>query len=309
MRNAFAEELVELAKENKNIFVLSGDIGNRLFDRYKELFPDRFLNCGVAEQNMMGVAAGMALTGLRPVAYTITPFITMRCFEQIRNDLCYHNLPVVIVGVGSGLCYAVCGPTHHSCEDIAILRALPNMTVICPGDAYEVKAALKAALGHSGPVYIRLGKKREPLVHKKIPDFKIGRGITVKEGDDVCLLGCGNILPVAVKAGEVLEKKGVSAKVVSFHTVKPLDKDLLSEAFSRFKLVVTLEEHSLLGGFGGAVAEFLADQPEQKARLLRIGTPDAFMDTTGDHEYARNELGLTPDAIVKKILDIYGVKQ
>src|SRR2546430_5284860 len=164
MRNAFATEITSLASEDERLVLLSGDIGNKLFDGYKEKFPERFFNCGVAEANMMGMAAGMALSGMRPITYTITPFTTTRCFEQIRVDVCYHNVPVIIVGVGGGLSYASLGATHHSCEDIALLRMLPNMTVICPGDAIEVRGALRAALRHDGPVYIRLGKKGEPIV-------------------------------------------------------------------------------------------------------------------------------------------------
>lgn len=305
MRNAFAEEITVLAAEDKRIVLLSGDIGNRLFDKYKECFPDRFYNCGVAEANLMSMAAGMALCGLRPVAYTITPFITTRCFEQIRVDVCYNNTPVIIVGVGSGFGYASLGATHHSCEDIAIMRVLPNMTVICPGDAFEAKAAIRASLKHKGPVYIRLGKKGEPLVHKKIPDFRIGKGIIVNKGDDVCLLSTGSVLTIALKAGEVLSKNGISSQVVSFHTIKPLDKDLLSEIFDKFSLVVTVEEHSLIGGLGGSIAEWLVDNSPQKAKLLRFGTADAFLHKVGNQEYAREIFGLTAKAISERISDIY----
>src|SRR5262245_50146263 len=165
MRNAFADELTKLGRADDRVVMLSGDIGNRLFDKFKDACPDRFYNCGVAEANMMGVAAGMALSGLRPVAYTITPFITTRCLEQIRVDVCYHNVPVTIVAVGAGMAYASLGPTHHACEDISLLRSLPNMKVVCPADAHEVRAAMRAAMHQDGPVYIRLGKKGEPNVH------------------------------------------------------------------------------------------------------------------------------------------------
>ena len=177
MRNAFASEITALAQEKPNLVLLSGDIGNRLFDKFKEVAPERFYNVGVAEQNMIGVAAGMAMSGLRPVTYTITSFTTARCFEQIRVDVCYHNLPVVIVGVGSGLGYASLGVTHHSCEDVAALGALPNMTVLAPGDALKPAPRMRAAMAHNGPVYIRLGKKGEPKVHSAVPAFTIGKGI------------------------------------------------------------------------------------------------------------------------------------
>lgn len=305
MRNAFANEITSLAAEDKRIVMLPADIGNKLFDKYKELFPERFYNCGVAEANSIGVAAGMAFCGLRPIVYTITPFITTRCYEQIRVDLCFNNLPVIIVGVGAGFGYSSLGITHHSCEDIAIMRVLPNMTVICPGDAFEVRAALKAALNHNGPVYLRLGKKGEPLVHKEMPDFRIGKAIVVNQGKDICLLSTGNMLPIAIKVGEMLSNKGVSTQVVSFHTIKPLDKELLSEAFKKFKLVVTIEEHSLLGGLGSSIAEWLVDQNLENSKLIRLGTEDKFLHKVGDQEYARQSFGLTADSITSKVLKAY----
>ena len=305
MRNSFAEEINVLAGENERIVLLSGDIGNRLFDDYKASFPGRFLNCGVAEANMMSVAAGLALCGLRPVTYTITPFTTTRCLEQIRVDICFHNVPVIIVGVGSGLSYASLNATHHSCEDIAFLRMLPNMTVICPGDAVEVRQALRAALKHEGPVYIRIGKKGEPVVHDRVPEFEIGKGTIVHHGDDVCLLSTGNMLPVAMQAADELTKRELSAQVVSFHTIKPLDKAMLAVAFNKFDVVVTVEEHSVLGGLGSSVAEWLAEQPSPKARLCCIGTSDKFMYEAGEQDYARTFYGLTPENIAEKTFQAY----
>lgn len=303
MRNAFADELTRLGSEDSRVVMLSGDIGNRLFDKFKDKHPSRFFNCGVAEANMMGVAAGMAMNGLRPVAYTITPFITTRCLEQIRTDVCYHEAPVTIVAVGAGLAYSGLGPTHHACEDISFLRSIPNMVVICPGDAFEVRGALRAAMQQDRPVYIRMGKKGEPVVHKgPIADFKIGKAITILDGSDVCLLSTGNMLPEVIEAAHKLKEKGISAEVVSFHTVKPLDEDKLKQAFSRFKLVATIEEHSLIGGFGAAVSEWLVDSETQAKRFLRFGTPDAFFKKSGEQEYAREVLGLTGHQIADRII-------
>ncbi len=302
MRNAFADELTKLGNEDPRVVMLSGDIGNRLFDKFKDKHPSRFFNCGVAEANMMGVAAGMAMNGLRPVAYTITPFVTTRCLEQIRTDVCYHAVPVTIVAVGAGLAYSGLGPTHHACEDVSFLRSIPNMVVICPGDAFEVRGALRAAMQQDRPVYIRMGKKGEPVVHKgPIADFKIGKAITIAEGSDVCLLSTGNMLPEAIEAAHKLKDKGISAEVVSFHTVKPLDEEKLKQAFARFKLVATIEEHSLIGGFGAAVSEWLADSETQHQKFLRFGTPDAFFKKSGEQEYAREVLGLTGHQIADKI--------
>ena len=251
---------------------------------------------------MISMAAGMALCGLRPVAYTITSFITVRCLEQIKLDVCYQNVPVIIVGVGSGLSYASLNATHHSCEDIALLRVLPNMIVICPGDVWEVRLALRAALEQNCPVYIRMGKKDEPLIHSHAPEFSIGKGIVIRDGSDVCLLAAGTLLPVATEvADELSQREGFSVRVVSFHTIKPLDEVLLKEVFARFKLVVTLEEHSVLGGLGGSVAEWLADHPGQKSRLLRIGTADAFLYEAGGTDHARQVYGLTSDRITERI--------
>ncbi len=301
MRNAFVQELEHLAESDDRIVLLMGDIGNRMFDRFRDKHPDRFYNCGVAEANMMSVAAGMALCGLRPVVYTIVPFVTTRCLEQIRVDVCYHEAPVTIVGVGGGLSYAGLGTTHHSCEDIALLRALPHMKVVCPGDAWEVRAALAQALAQNRPVYLRLGKKGEPVIHTRMPDLEIGRGLTLREGSEIAILSTGNLLPAAVEAAGRLEAEGRSVRLVSFHTVKPLDEALLADCFARMRLVVTLEEHSLVGGLGAAVAEWLADRGIAGAKLLRIGTPDTFLHRVASQADARRSLGLDAESIVKRI--------
>ena len=303
MRNAFADELTRLGDEDSRVVMLSGDIGNRLFDKFKAKHPSRFFNCGVAEANMMGVAAGMAMNGLRPVAYTITPFVTTRCLEQIRTDVCYHEAPVTIVAVGAGLSYAGLGPTHHACEDISFLRSIPNMVVVCPGDAFEVRAALRASMQQDRPVYIRMGKKGEPVVHAgRIENFQIGKAITVSDGTDVCLLSTGNMLPEVIEAAHKLRQQGISAQVVSFHTVKPLDEAFLKGAFERFKLVATIEEHSLIGGFGAAVSEWLTDSRTSNRNFMRFGTPDAFFKKSGEQEYAREMLGLSAHQIAEKII-------
>jgi transketolase len=301
MRNAFADEITSLAATDERMVLLSGDIGNRLFDDLKKIAPERFYNCGVAEANMTGVAAGMAMMGMRPITYTITPFATTRCLEQIRNDVCYHNLPVIIAGTGSGLSYAELGPSHHSCEDIAILRSLPNISVICPCDPVEVRCALRAALQHDGPVYLRLGKKGEPALHKTTPEFKIGRAINMREGNDVCLLSTGSTMELSLGVSDALISFGISTRVESVHTVKPLDDILLEELACRYHLVVTIEEHSLIGGLGSAVAEWFSDKNSKGIRLLRFGTADRFLETVGSQEYARTFYGLEQGRIVDAV--------
>ncbi len=303
MRDAFAKELTALAAADKRVVMLSGDIGNRLFDKYKAAQPERFFNCGVAEANMVTLSAGMAAEGLRPIVYTITPFITMRVMEQIRVDLCYHKSNVVVVGVGAGLSYAALGPTHHSMEDVAALRALPHMTVVCPADPVEARLSLRAALKHEGgPVYLRMGKKGEPVVHQADFDFKIGKATLLKPGTDVALLSSGTILPEAVKAAEILGAKGISAELVSFHTVKPLDEAYLTAAFARFKVVATLEEHGLIGGLGSAVAEWASDRDGLKAKLCRVGSSDEFLHECGEQEHARAHFGLDGASVAAKVL-------
>ena len=301
MRNAFAREMLEIAEAHEEAVLLMGDIGNRLFDNYKEKYSDRFFNCGVAEANMVSVAAGMASCGLHPICYTITPFMTARCYEQIRIDLCYHNVPSVIVGTGAGLSYASLGATHHSFDDLAIMRVLPEMRVLCPGDAHEVGPCLQLAMKESGPVYVRLGKKNEPLIHEAPPQLETGRFFPIGErGEDVALLSCGNVLPIAVEAAEQLRQLGHSTEVMSCFSVKPLDEKYLAEAFERFRVIVTLEEHSLIGGFGSAVLEWeneTASDLSSKAKLIRFGIPDAFFHNAAEQQDLREECGLTAENI------------
>lgn len=306
MRNAFAQELAEIAQRDPRVVLLSGDIGNRLFDGLKACCPERFFNCGVAEANMMGMAAGMALSGLRPVCYTIAPFITYRCLEQIRVDVCYHQAPVVIVGTGAGLAYASLGATHHSCEDLGMLRLLPGLAVVAPADAAEVRGALRAALRSPHPTYVRLGKKGEPAVHPSEPEFEIGKALEIRRGTDVCLLGTGNLTSVALETADRLQTEGLSAAVISFHTLKPLDEATLTRVFARFRLVATLEEHSILGGLGGSVAEWMSEQEPGAARLLRFGSADEFLHETASQQQARERYGLTPTAIARRIQTALG---
>lgn len=304
MRNAFAAAITELARRDHRVVLLSGDIGNRLFDKFKDAAPERFYNCGVAEANMTTVGAGLALCGLRPFTYTITPFTTLRVLEQLRVDVCYHRVPVVVVGTGSGLSYASLGPTHHSCEDVAVLRPFPNLTILCPADAAEVREAVFAAVRLDGPVYIRLGKKGEPAVHTAPPPFTPGKAITVRDGRDVCLLALGTMVAPTLRAAELLGAEGISSRVMSVHTVKPLEGALLAEVFSEFPLVAVVEEHGRIGGLGGAVAEWLAPRwPRPAARFLSFGTPDEFLCASGSQEYARAWAGLTPEAIAVRVRD------
>ncbi len=297
MRQAFINTLMELAERDDSIYLLTGDAGFTILERFRDRFPGRYYNVGIAEAAMIGLAAGLAMSGKTVFVYSIVPFVTMRCFEQVRIDLCYQNLPVKLVGVGQGVTYGTAGATHHAIEDIAVMRALPNMTVICPGGPIETKKAVAASLDLTGPCYIRLGKSGEPTVHKSEDiDFAIGRGIRVRKGEGVALVATSNMVPTAVATAELLEKEGWKPEVISMHTVKPIDRELLAETARRCPLIATLEEHNLIGGLGSAVAEvILADNLH--ARLITFGIPDTYAPVAGSQEYLRELFGLTPSQI------------
>lgn len=301
MRNAFAQELHSLAKNDPRIVLLSADIGNRLFDPMKADCPEQIFNTGVAEANTVGMATGLAMSGLLPVAYTITPFITLRCLEQIRDDVCYHNVPVTLVGTGSGLSYASLGPTHHSLDDIAVIRPFPNIRIFAPADAHEVRSVLRAIVADPGPSYIRIGKKGEPEIHQEPPEIEIGQPLTIRQGSDVCILSVGTMIAEALEAATLLEKEGVSVRVVNVLTVKPYPTDFVERLAADFPLVATVEEHGLAGGFGAATGEAILDH-DLDVRLIRFGAEAKYLHTAGSQDYAREFYGLRSKDIAKGIL-------
>ena len=305
MRNAFADEVSNLALTDPRVVLLSGDIGNRLFDRLREESPTRFMNCGVAEANMMGVAAGMGLSGLRPIVYTIAPFTTTRCLEQIRVDVAYHESPVVIVGTGSGLSYASLGPTHHSLEDFAIFRAIPNLQIFAPWDAPSLRVLLRNALSSERPSYIRIGKKGEkdlaPI--ERVPP--IGESLRLNDGDDICIMAVGTVASEAIAAAETLAHSGIRATVVLVHSVKPLPLNTFEEVSSRFSTILTVEEHSRIGGFGESFVAFLGSQGLQRYVEV-LGTDDHFMPMIGSQEFARRYFRIDASHVAeaaKRVLD------
>lgn len=301
MRNKFAQCLTAMAAENQHICLLYADIGNRLFDKLKAVAPERTINAGIAEANMATMASGMASMGFKPFIYTITPFTTARNFEQIKIDLAYADQPVVIVGTGSGLSYANLGPTHHSFEDIALMRVLPNMQIVCPADSLELEALMPQLLAVEHPVFLRIGKKNEPLNYDQVPPLKLGKAHVLETGERVLLLCTGTALHIGKQIHQRLEQRRISTELVSMHTVKPLDTGYLQKS-GGYDLVVTLEEHSVIGGFGSAVLEWVNDEYQQAVQLLRCGIPDAFIDQLHDPESARRQIGLTSEEILNKIM-------
>jgi transketolase len=300
MRNAFADEITKIAETDPKLVLLSGDIGNRLFDKLRGKFPERFMNCGVAEANMMGVGAGMALSGLHPIIYTITPFTTTRCLEQIRVDVAYHNAPVVIVGTGAGLSYASLGPTHHSLEDFAIFRAIPNLQILAPYDAPSLRVLLRDVIGSGKPTYIRIGKKGEKDIVSADTAVPVGKSVTIREGSDVCIIAVGTVAPEAIAAADALKEKGVSVRVELVHTVKPFDTALIDSIAKKFKLVVTVEEHSKIGGYGEQVAVRFAEK-RLDTQIVCLGTPDEFMHKVGSQSYARAHFGIDAASIAAAV--------
>src|SRR6185369_5893411 len=267
MRSAFIEELARLARLDRNIVLVVGDLGFGVVGKFAEELPAQFVNAGVAEQNMTGLAAGMALSGHTVLTYSIANFPVIRCLEQIRNDVCYHDANVKIVAVGGGMAFGSLGMTHHATEDLAIMRAMPNMVVLAPNDPVEAKLATRAAIEHRGPVYLRLGKQGEKRVHATDPDFRIGKSIRMREGGDATLLVTGGLLQNAMEAAELLATRGINSAVVSVPCVKPFDADALQG-----NAIFTIEEHSIVGGLGGVVAETIAEAG-RRTLFKRIGLP------------------------------------
>lgn len=304
MRNTFVKTLIELAEENQDIELITGDLGFGVLKPYWEKLPNQFTNAGIAEQNMTTVAAGMALEGKTVFTYSIGNFPTIRCLEQIRNDCAYHNANVKIVCVGGGFVYGSLGMSHHATEDIALLRSLPDVTVICPGDLVEAEEATKAIANHSGTCYLRLGRGGEKRVHDKIENFSIGKAIKIREciesGKRVAIFSTGAILDDTTDASDMLEQLGIGVEQYSFPTVKPLDKDAIRDCAERYNYIITVEEHNIVGGFGSAVAEVMAESVA-KAKLVRIGLDDQYCTIVGNQQYLREKYGMSADKIVERV--------
>lgn len=305
MRDTFVKTLIEEAKKDKNIELVTGDLGFGVLKPYFEQLPNQFTNAGIAEQNMTGVAAGMALCGKTVFTYSIGNFPTLRCIEQIRNDCAYPHANVKIVCVGGGFVYGSLGMSHQATEDIAMLRALPGVTVVCPGDLVEAAEATKAIAHTPGTVYLRLGRGGEKRVHDKIDNFQIGKAIKIREAKADCnkkvaMFSTGAILDEVTEAAGILEKEGIGVEEYSFHTVKPIDKDVVLDCANRYDYIVTVEEHNVIGGFASAVSEVITDS-DKNVRLIKIGLNDEYCSKVGNQKYLRAQYGMTAQDIVKKV--------
>lgn len=303
MRIAFVSELEKIAQKDKSVFLLTADLGFGVFENYKKKFPDRYLNVGVAEQNMTGVAAGLALEGFHPIIYSIIPFATMRNFEQIRNDICYQNLPVVVVGVGSGFSYGPYGRTHHGLEDLAIIRSLPNISIFSPSDPVETAVVTSLALKMKTPVYIRIGKAGEPKIHDGNINFKLGEIFKIKNGKNIAVLATGNIISEVLKASDILKKNGIEISIFSVPTIKPMDAGYLMGILKNYSFVFTVEEHSIIGGLGTAISEIIAEN-SYRLSFKRIGATDKITHFVGNQQYMRKKHGLSSDKIAE-IIKVY----
>lgn len=302
MRDTFVRTLIALAKENPNIELITGDLGFGVLKPFWERLPDQFINAGIAEQNMTSAAAGMALEGKTVFTYSIGNFPTLRCLEQIRNDCAYHGANVKIVCVGGGFVYGSLGMSHHATEDIAVMRALPGVAVLCPGDLVEAEEATKAIAKYPGTCYLRLGRGGEKRIHDHIDNFEIGKAIKIHDGEKIAIFSTGAIFEEVADAEAILAEHDIYPAVYTFPTVKPIDRAAIARCAADFDMIVTVEEHNIVGGFGSAVAEVLAELPE-RASLLRIGIHDTYSSIVGSQKYLRSQFGLDSVGIATQVLE------
>ncbi|EMY76201.1 transketolase, pyridine binding domain protein [Leptospira weilii serovar Ranarum str. ICFT] len=305
MRNTSLKIVNQLAEKDERVVFIGSDLGPGVLEEMKQNFPDRFFMEGVSEQHIIGMAAGMAMEGYIPYINTIATFLTRRCYEQVALDLCLHNLPVRLIASGGGVVYAPLGPTHLAVEDIAILRALPNMTIIAPCDAEEMKRLMPLTVDWPHPIYIRLAKGGDKVVSKSELGFEIGKAIVLKEGKDGMFITTGVMTQLALEAVQQLESEGTSCGVIHMHTIKPLDGEILKKWIPKVAGIVTVEEHTRIGGLGSAVLEFCNEEiPNESGKIRRIGLPDRFSDKYGSQESLLNHFGITQESLVKTMKEV-----
>ena len=304
MRNAFLQRLVEHAASDPRIILVTGDLGFGVLDELERRFPKQYLNAGVAEQNMTAVATGMALEGHVVFTYSIGNFPTLRCLEQLRNDTFYHDANVKVVSVGGGFSYGQLGMSHHATEDLSIMRALPGVTVCVPGSAYETSCLLDALVAMPGPAYLRLERSAPDFSDGTPPTCEFGRARLLRDGSDCTLIAAGGIVSEAVRAADILKTKGVHCRVLSMHTLKPLDSEAIFAAATQTGAICTIEENSINGGLGGAVAEVCVELETPPPRFRRLGIRDTYISVVGDQTFLRKAVGIDHDGIVATVVDL-----
>ncbi|MDD3173544.1 MAG: transketolase C-terminal domain-containing protein [Herbinix sp.] len=302
MRDMFVKTLLNIAKKDRNVYLITGDLGFGVLKPFWEEIPNQFVNVGIAEQNMIGFAAGMALEGKTVFVYSIGNFPTLRCVEQIRNDCAYHNANVKIVCIGGGLVYGALGMSHHATEDLAIMRALPEVTVMAPADLVETEHATRAIYEHKGTCYLRLGRGGEGQIHNTIDNFRIGKAIKIKDGEDIVIFSTGAIIDEVMEVNSMLKEKGRNPGIYTFPTVKPIDAKVIEECSSQYDLIVTVEEHNKIGGFGSAVAEVVSELNGKRAKMLKIGIDDQYSSVVGSQKYLRDYYQLSSPKIFENII-------
>jgi transketolase len=300
MRTAFVDTLTDLMRKHEEIVTITADMGFSVFEEMQAEFPNRFLNTGVTEQSTIGIATGLALSGYKVFVYAQACFLTMRCFEQVRLDVAYNNVNVKIIGAAAGFSLNQLGVSHFAGEDVALMRLLPGMTVLTPGDPLESAWATKKAYDLDGPFYIRLTKSGCPIIHNSFPDIKIGKGVKIADGKDFSLFVSGSLLPQAWEVIVDLRKKGKFGSLISMPTVKPLDNELVLTEAKKTKKLFSLEEHFIIGGLGSAMAELLAEN-NINVKFKRIGVADKFTKVTGSADYLRKVNNLSVDGIIKQM--------
>jgi len=303
MRFAVVNSIYEAALKNKDIVFLTGDLNHVHEKEFRKNIPDQYINVGIAEQNMIGIAAGLALSGKKVFVYSITPFVTMRCFEQVKSDVCYQNLDVNLIGVGGGFAYGQYGNTHCSIEDVAVMRVLPNMKIVAPSNPLEAKVLTAQILNLKGPTYIRIGRGKEPMPEKK---YKVhfGKGHYISRGKDVAIFSYGPILTEAEKVVDALGKKKIEATLINMHTIKPLDEKLVLKIVKHTRTIFTIEEHSIIGGLGSAIAEIISERGHKTLIFKRFGVKDIYLKEIGIQEYLRKKHGISATKIVSLILTL-----
>lgn len=289
MRKTFINTLIDLARKDKDIVLITPDMGFSVLEPFFDEFPDRAINCGIAEQNAVSIASGLALMGKKPYVYTIIPFLVERAFEQVKLDVAYMNTNVKLIGIGAGFTYGAAGATHHAIEDISLMRTLPNMTVCCPGDNNEAEQIIRKTVNNDKPMYIRIGRHNRGIFDNNT--IEIGKASIIEKGEDIAIISTSNMLPDAYDYCQKLKTEGRKPYLISMHTIKPLDKDIILELVNKGVEIQTMEEHSVIGGLGSAVAEVIAESGKG-IKFKRIGVPDEFSHYIGSQKYIKKQFGL-----------------